>query len=143
MTNLTEHKCKNKCPEFKGEQCNHCLVQGENVVLFSNGDYVVFIGNKFKDVLLEVVKPSSDPELIYTKIVKTGQCGPVFKADIRHAKPEEIQANCRLTTSNTRTLEDMGDDRHIENHISNNCQVFSCDESVHLSRAFEAMGEVS
>lgn len=73
MTNLTEHKCKNKCPEFKGEQCNHCLVQ-----------------------------------------------------------PVE-----------TRKIEDMGDDRHIENHISKNCRVFSCDESVHLSRAFVAMGEVS
>ena len=27
MTNLTEHKCKGNCPEFKGEQCKHCLVQ--------------------------------------------------------------------------------------------------------------------
>ena len=25
-SNLTQHKCKGKCPEFKGEQCNHCLV---------------------------------------------------------------------------------------------------------------------
>ncbi|MFW2024945.1 hypothetical protein [Acinetobacter baumannii] len=73
MTNLTEHKCKNKCPEFKGEQCNHCLVQ------------------------------------------------PVEQ----------------------RKIEDMGDNRHIENNISKNCQVFSCDESVHLIRAFKAMGEVS
>ncbi len=27
MSNLTEHKCTGKCPEFKGEQCNHCLIQ--------------------------------------------------------------------------------------------------------------------
>ncbi|AYO54416.1 hypothetical protein [Acinetobacter wuhouensis] len=27
MSNLTEHQCKGKCPEFKEEQCNHCLVQ--------------------------------------------------------------------------------------------------------------------
>ena len=26
MSNLTEHKCAGKCPEFKGEQCNHCLI---------------------------------------------------------------------------------------------------------------------
>lgn len=27
MSNLTEHKCAGKCPEFKGEQCHHCLIQ--------------------------------------------------------------------------------------------------------------------
>ncbi|WP_042890564.1 hypothetical protein [Acinetobacter junii] len=26
MSNLTEHKCAGKCPEFKGEQCHHCLI---------------------------------------------------------------------------------------------------------------------
>lgn len=26
MANLTEHQCKGKCPEFKKEQCNHCLI---------------------------------------------------------------------------------------------------------------------
>lgn len=25
-SNLTQHKCQGKCPEFKEEQCNHCLV---------------------------------------------------------------------------------------------------------------------
>ncbi|HCQ9956814.1 TPA: hypothetical protein OMQ75_001115 [Acinetobacter baumannii] len=73
MTNLTEHKCKNKCPEFKGEQCNHCLVQ------------------------------------------------PVEQ----------------------RKIEDMGDDRHIENHVSKNSHVTSCDVLMHLNRAHQAMGEVS
>lgn len=30
MTNLTEHLCKGKCPEFKDEQCHHCLIaEGE------------------------------------------------------------------------------------------------------------------
>lgn len=30
MGNLTEHKCAGKCPEFKGEQCHHCLIaEGE------------------------------------------------------------------------------------------------------------------
>lgn len=65
MTNLTEHKCKGKCPEFKGEQCTHCLV------------------------------------------------------------------SC------------MGNDKHLENHISSRCRVMDSEESVHLLRAFEAKGEVS
>ena len=25
-SNLTQHKCKGKCPEFKEEPCNHCLL---------------------------------------------------------------------------------------------------------------------
>ena len=30
MSNLTEHKCAGKCPEFKEEQCHHCLIaEGE------------------------------------------------------------------------------------------------------------------
>lgn len=39
MTNLTEHKCAGKCPEFNGEQCNHCLIaEGEApVALFVSG----------------------------------------------------------------------------------------------------------
>lgn len=26
MTNLTQHKRKGKCPEYKNEQCRHCLI---------------------------------------------------------------------------------------------------------------------
>ncbi|MGY5392050.1 hypothetical protein [Acinetobacter colistiniresistens] len=39
MSNLTEHKCAGKCPEFKGEQCHHCLIiEGEApVALFVSG----------------------------------------------------------------------------------------------------------
>ena len=39
MTNLTEHKCAGKCPEFNGEQCNHCLIIEETapVALFVSG----------------------------------------------------------------------------------------------------------
>ncbi|EJG25965.1 hypothetical protein ACIN5109_3318 [Acinetobacter baumannii OIFC109] len=42
-----------------------------------------------------------------------------------------------------RKIEDMGDDRHIENHVSKNCHVTSCDVLMHLNRAHQAMGEVS
>lgn len=40
MSNLTEHKCAGKCPEFKGEQCRHCLIKfdvHEPVPLFISG----------------------------------------------------------------------------------------------------------
>jgi len=40
MTNLTEHKCAGKCPEFNGEQCNHCLIiesETAPVALFVSG----------------------------------------------------------------------------------------------------------
>ncbi|WP_410249936.1 hypothetical protein [Acinetobacter baumannii] len=37
-------------------------------------------------------------------------------ADIRHATPEEIAAGHRIDN-------DLGDDSHIENHISPNCKV--------------------
>lgn len=47
MCNLAEHKCKGKCPEFKGEQCNHCLVQHIEKREFELGlapDEAYFIG---------------------------------------------------------------------------------------------------
>lgn len=39
--------------------------------------------------------------------------------------------------------EDLGDDRHIENHVSVDCKIFHPDELKHLNRAHQAMGEVS
>lgn len=40
MSNLTEHKCAGKCPEFKGEQCHHCLIPGNSEI--SNGsDFIM------------------------------------------------------------------------------------------------------
>lgn len=55
------HKCKGKCPEFKGEQCNHCLIGDSNYSGNSNssdflvGDYVVMSDcEKTKPELLAV-----------------------------------------------------------------------------------------
>ena len=39
MSNLTEHKCAGKCPEFKGEQCHHCLIPGNSEI--PNSSYVI------------------------------------------------------------------------------------------------------
>ncbi|ENV02425.1 hypothetical protein [Acinetobacter sp. NIPH 817] len=38
---------------------------------------------------------------------------------IRHATPEEIAAGHRI---DTKQIEDIGDDEHLENHISPNCK---------------------
>ncbi|ENX57625.1 hypothetical protein F902_02022 [Acinetobacter higginsii] len=63
MNNLTEHKCKGKCSEYKGEQCKHCLI--------------------------------------------------------------------------------LGDDKHLDHHLSPNCRVMDSEESIHYLRALEAQREVS
>ena len=42
---------------------------------------------------------------------------------LRHATAEEIKAGRRLITSNSRELETVGDDTHIENHISPHCRI--------------------
>lgn len=41
MSNLTEHKCAGKCPEFKTEQCHHCLVPDMSYSEFPNSSYVI------------------------------------------------------------------------------------------------------
>ena len=75
MSNLTEHKCAGKCPEFKGEQCDHCLIPGNSEISNSSN----FI---------------------------------------------------------------MGDDAHIENHISPKCRTISNDVQKHFADALKALGEV-
>ena len=40
MSNLTEHKCAGKCPEFKGEQCHHCLIPG-NSEISNSSDFIM------------------------------------------------------------------------------------------------------
>lgn len=83
---------------------------------FKEGDYVVLVGTGTKDVLLEIVEHMYTPDMHRVKILSTGQYGPVFKNDIRHATPEEIAAGHRIDN-------DMGDDFPIENRISPLCEV--------------------
>ncbi|HFD2143179.1 TPA: hypothetical protein ACF2EA_002986 [Acinetobacter baumannii] len=116
---------------------------------FKVGDRVVLVGTGTKDVLLEIVEHMYTPNMHRVKIIATGQYGPVFKNDIRHATPEEIVAGHRIDKpSNSRELETidepvgslqelhpefakvlhenflelLGDDFPIENHISPHCQ---------------------
>ena len=80
---------------------------------FKAGDYVVLVGTGTKDVLLEVVEHMYTPDMHRVKILSTGQYGPVFKNDIRHATVEEIAAGHRIDCE---TLDKP------ENHISPNCK---------------------
>ncbi|EPS7820292.1 hypothetical protein ACK0BW_10235 [Acinetobacter baumannii] len=82
---------------------------------FKVGDKVVLVGAETKDVLLEIVEHMYTPNMHRVKIIATGQYGPVFKNDIRHATPEEIAAGHRIDN-------DMGDDLPIESHISLLCK---------------------
>lgn len=121
MSNLTEHKCAGKCPEFKEEQCNHCLVQqiekrefdlgiapDEAYVKdsgFSAGDVVVLIGEGTKDVLLEIVNHMYTPNMYRVKILESGNFGPVFKDDIRQATSAELHAKKRLSADLNKHLD--------------------------------------
>lgn len=82
---------------------------------FKVGDWVVLVGAETKDFLLEIVEHMYTPNMHRVKIIVTGQYGPVFKNDIRHATPEEIEVGKRLDN-------DLGDDFPIENHISPLCK---------------------
>ena len=88
---------------------------------FKVGDKVVLVGTGTKDVLLEIVEHMYTPNMHRVKIIATGQYGPVFKNDIRHATPEEIAAGRRIDKpSNSGELETLD---KLENHISPNCKV--------------------
>lgn len=83
--------------------------------MFKVKEKVVLVGEGTKDYLLEIDNHMYTPNMHRVKILATGQYGPAFKKDIRHATSEEIAAGHRIDN-------DMGDDSHIENYISPNCK---------------------
>lgn len=86
---------------------------------FKTNDYVVLLKEGTKDYLLQVIDHKYTDDLYRVKILKTGQCGPAFKDEIRLAKKEEIAAGHRI---DTKQIEDIGDDRNMSQHISPNCK---------------------
>lgn len=113
-SNLTEHKCAGKCPEFKGEQCNHCLVQQiekrefelglapdeayvKTTLLeqessdFLEGDTVVFIDNFMPNDLMTVHKVQGDGILL------DGNRKFALAHLLRHASTVELNAKRRLS----------------------------------------------
>lgn len=114
MGNLTEHKCAGKCPEFKGEQCNHCLVQHiekrdfelglapdeayvKTTLLeqessdFLEGDTVVFVDAFMPNDLMTVHKVQGDGILL------DGNRKFALAHLLRHASTVELNAKRRLS----------------------------------------------
>jgi len=167
MSNLTEHKCAGKCPEFKGDQCHHCLIQqiekrefelgvaledayvkcGTSQVIdctgisskkvelrFKAGEVVVTASPEFKGGDWVVLANSVSREPSLAQILKTdGRWSIVQWLDdntesevrldfLRHATDEEIAAGRRIEHVVESDDMIMGDDAHIENHISPLCK---------------------
>lgn len=108
MSNLTEHKCAGKCPEFKTEQCNHCLIAQvekrefdlglapddayvKTAEDFIAGDVVVFIDALKPDHLMTVHKVQGDGVLL------DGNRNFALAHLIRHANVAELGVKRRLT----------------------------------------------
>ena len=111
---------------------------------FKTNDYVVLLKEGTKDYLLQVLDHKYTDDLYRVTILETGQCGPVFKGEIRLATKEEIEAGKRLDEIKMEVsfgfklnnlgvvtmgfdpgrdiTHDLGDDFPIENHISPNCK---------------------
>jgi len=114
-TNLTQHKCKGKCPEFKSEQCNHCLVTqvekrefelgvapdevyvktipSQSSSDFLEGDTVVFIDAFMPDDLMTVHQVQDDGILL------DGNRKFALADLLRHATTVELNAKRRLSLS--------------------------------------------
>ena len=115
MTNLTEHQCKGKCPEFKGEQCHHCLIQqiekrefelglapddayvktisveATTCSNFVKGDTVVFVDAFMPDHLMTVHKVQGDGILL------DDNRKFALAHLLRHASTVELNAKRRLS----------------------------------------------
>jgi hypothetical protein len=63
--------------------------------MFKVNEKVVLVGTGTNNLLLEIVDHMYSPNMYRVKIIDTGQLGPVYKNDIRHA----TRRNC----SNHRT----------------------------------------
>jgi len=83
---------------------------------FKVGDKAVYTHPRYVDVILTVEEVS--PKKGYPRRINNGYFGniKVSRFDVRHLTPEEIAAGHRIDN-------DMGDDSHIENHISPLCKV--------------------
>ena len=115
MSNLTEHKCAGKCPEFKGEQCHHCLIQqiekrefelglapddayvktisveATTCSNFVKGDTVVFVDAFMPDHLMTVHKVQGDGILL------DDNRKFALAHLLRHASTVELNAKHRLS----------------------------------------------
>ncbi|MDM1021642.1 hypothetical protein QSV37_15215 [Acinetobacter sp. VNK23] len=118
---LSEHRCADKCTDFKatGEQCNHCLVSNSEIPNSSDfevGDAVVYLSAKKPDTIHYIRTVSTKFEYVVLD-----NADVVNFDSIRHATVAEFTNNRRLPQGVTFADVDLGDDTHIENHISPLC----------------------
>ena len=130
--------CKNKCPNFTDGQCCHetkiCLSNSaknetqtdlsiESGSQFKVGDVVVFDERKVNsdttsNQLMTIRGDALDNEV---RASSCGRCIAISTIVIRHAEPEEIAASHRI--DHIVGVNDMGDDKNIENHVSPQCVI--------------------
>ena len=171
MNNITEHKCAGKCPEFKEEQCDHCLINETPI----QGVYLIHRTEHRIDHIVGLNNMGDDP--LYT--ITCTHCSRLFEDDsdldntLYDAELGEYHDGCPdcktdswmmditpVSKSNLisrkqfllknglpyftyKELLEIGDDAHIENHISPKCKTISNDAQIHLSNALAAQKEVS
>lgn len=99
MSNLTEHKFAGKCPEFKGEQCHHCLIQQIEKREFELGDFVLPISIHLSNEV-HFLSEWYIEGLDFRYTTNSGSWGVIVKscmpAKWRHATTAEIEAGVRL-----------------------------------------------
>lgn len=117
-------------------------IKKNEVSMFKVGDFVLPISNEFSNEVCELTEDYVGQDFKYK--TKKGGFGYIVKSFMptawRHATPEEIAAGHRIDTNTGVTVItpsgtskvkggltafiDMGDDSHIENHVSPNCKKF-------------------
>ena len=118
---LEQHPCKNKCLNFTDEHCCHEVKVCFSSSQFKVGDYVVAKDKYTTNELFQIERKGSFGGMYDTKwrLLDLRQ--------FRHATDAEIKTGHRIdfnlndTISNA--LDDCGNDRNIENHVSPQCVI--------------------
>ena len=97
-SNIPKHPCKNKCTDFKEEQCKTCLIPSNSMELESTendfliGDVVVFSYQYQPHCLMAVEHVLDGGDFVGLE----GYRQAFASKDLRHATVAELQANHRL-----------------------------------------------
>lgn len=102
-------------------------INKNEVSMFKVGDFVLPISNEFSNEVCELTEDYVGQDFKYK--TKKGGFGYIVKSFMptawRHATPEEIKAGHRIDhiSQEGNMVHDLGDDSHIENHVSPLCKV--------------------
>lgn len=84
------HLCNGKCPEFKSEQCNHCLIADDEDL--SLGDVVVFIDSNMPKELMIISQLSNE----HHGVMLNKDSKFTLTHLLRRATKAEKKVGCRL-----------------------------------------------